>query len=255
MPVDPMILLPPSEGKTPGGTGRWKPGAGRFAALGPTRAGVAAALATAMADPALARKLTGLSGERADRAVDANRRVLAGPTLPARRRYSGVVWEHLGPAAISGAARRRASQIVVVSALGGAFGFDEPVPDYKLKMGASLPGIGSLAALWRPVLAAALAEAAAGAPVWDLLPAEHRRAIDVDAFDKLTVVDFRAAGGQGAAGHAAKAAKGRFTRWLLEAGADPLDAADRFSWDGWTGRVEHAGLVVVTAGGTHGGRR
>lgn len=241
----PIILLPPSEGKAPGGTGRWQVDSGCLAALGPTRARVVTALAEAMADPAVAQKLTGLSGERHARAASANREVAGAPALPAWQRYTGVVWEHFQPGTLTGAARRRAARVVVISGLGGAFGLGDPVPDYKLKMGASLPGIGPLAALWRPVLSAALVETAGHAPVWDLLPAEHRRAVDRPAFARLVTVDFRAADGQRAAGHAAKAAKGRFARWLIESGNDPLRAAESFAWDAWRGRVHDDALVTV----------
>ena len=58
-----VVLLPPSESKRPGGSGDWAPPSGRFAELGPGRADVAAALAAAMTDPAVAGRLTGVAGE------------------------------------------------------------------------------------------------------------------------------------------------------------------------------------------------
>lgn len=244
----PLLLLPPSEGKGPGGRGGWDPAVGQHRPIAEGRAEVAAALASAMAEPALVARLTGLRGERAQAAAHANRSAVGAPVLPAWQRYRGVVWEHLDPGGLSRAGRRRAGRILVVSGLGGLFGFDEPVPDYKLKMGASLPGPGPLARYWKPRLTAALAAEAAGGEVWDLLPGEHRRALDLPAAGiKAVTVNFLAAGGSGAAGHGAKAAKGRFARHLLESAGDFLEAADGFSWAGWTARVEDAGLVTVTA--------
>lgn len=243
-----ILLLPPSESKCPGGTGRWDPESGRFAALGEARAEVAAALGGAMSDPDRVAKLTGLRGERALAAAGANRAVAGGPTLPAWQRYRGVVWEHLDPAHLSRAGRRRAAGILVVSGLGGLFGFDDPVPDYKLKMGATLAGPGSLARFWKPRVATALSGHAGSGAVWDLLPGEHRRAVDLAAAGiKAVRVEFRAAGGSGAAGHGAKAAKGRFARHLLETPGDPFDAAAGFAWEGWRARVETPELVTVTA--------
>lgn len=246
--MGPLLLLPPSESKHPGGTGAWDPATGRLAALGTARAEVAAALAAEMADPARVAKLTGLRNERALAAADANRGTLGGAVLPARERYRGVVWEHLDPAGLNRVGRRRAAGILVVSGLGGLFGWDDPVPDYKLKMGAALAATGPLARFWKPYLTAALAEHAAGAAVWDLLPGEHRRALDLPAAGvKAVTVNFLAAGGSGAAGHGAKAVKGRFARHLLEVPGDPLDAAAGFRWEGWNARVETAELVTVTA--------
>jgi uncharacterized protein len=124
-----VILLPPSEGKQPGGTGRWSPRTGRFASLGDARAEVALALASAMDDETVASRLTGVGGELGRRARQANVHTVGAPTLPAWQRYSGVVWQHLDPATLTGRARWRAASIVVVSALGGLFGFEDPVPD------------------------------------------------------------------------------------------------------------------------------
>ena len=85
--------------------------------------------------------------------------------------------------------------------------------------------------------------------MWDLLTTEHRRAVDlgVIAPKRLTVVDFRTADGRGAAGHGAKAAKGRFARHLLDSAGDALSTAEDFEWEGWKVRVEDPGLVLVLA--------
>jgi cytoplasmic iron level regulating protein YaaA (DUF328/UPF0246 family) len=247
--MNPVFLLPPSETKRPGGDGDpWDPGRGTFATLARERRSVAASLRKAMGDEVTAARLTGLSGQRGAAAVAANRRTLGAPTRPAWERYDGVVWGHLDRGHLPPAARSRAGRIIVVSALGGLFAADDPVPDYKLKMGASLPGIGPLARYWRGPATEALVEVAAGAPVWDLLPAEHRRSIGLDTLGTAVVtVEFRSPGGAGAAGHAAKAAKGRFVGHLLRSRGDLLDAAGSFVADGWTARVHGPNMVVVTA--------
>lgn len=248
--MDCVFLLPPSESKRVGGTGAFVAASGRFSALSKQRAAVAAALSETAGDPGALARLTGVRSEQAARtAAAANRAVLGAPTLPAGTRYTGVVWAHLDPAGLTPPARERASGIVVVSALGGLFAFDDPVPEYKLKMGARLGSLGPLPAFWRPALTAALAEAATGRVVFDLLPGEHRKAVDLEAAagERLVRVEFRTATGSGAAGHQAKAAKGRFVRHLLEADPPGLDAAGRFAWEGWRVGEVGPGLVVVRA--------
>ena len=247
-PPDPTVLLPPSEGKRPGGKGTWNPGSGLSGLEAPRRA-VAAALAAAMDDPVTAGSVTGLSPGRRDAAVSANRSTVGAPVLPAFERYDGVVWTHLGPATLDPPARNRAKRILVVSALGGLWRFDDPVPDYKLKVGYALAPLGPLARFWLEPATAALVGAAGRRRVWDLLTTEHRRAVDLGAVapKRLTVVDFRTADGRGAAGHGAKAAKGRFARHLLDSPGDGLSAVEEFEWEGWKVRVVDPGLVFVLA--------
>lgn len=223
------LLLPPSEGKALGG-GRsgWTVDAGTFGdALGDRRTVVVAALTTAGGGDA---KLLGVNGDHLDRAQGANRSLTGSPTLPAWRRYTGVVWDHLDPATLTAAQRR---SIVVVSGLHGLVRGDDPVPDYRLKMGASLPTIGKLSTWWRPAVTEALAATTRRRTVIDLLPQEHRAAFPDDARRGRVVVDLvERTGAPG--GHAAKAAKGLLARHLLTCDL-PLDEAlstwtdDRFA--------------------------
>lgn len=230
-----MVLLPPSEGKATGGDAPWwSPDLGAFGEeLGDRREQLVAALAAVDGGDAT---LLGVSGRHLERARGANLDLLGAPTLPAWQRYTGVVWDHLDPAGLSAAQRR---SIVVVSGLHGLVRGDDPVPDYRLKMGASLPPVGKLSTWWRDALAAVLRDHLAGATVVDLLPREHRAALTTTKRRHLlagaVVVDLvERSGAPG--GHAAKAAKGRLARHLLTAGS-PLETAltswedDRFVLD------------------------
>lgn len=232
-----IVLLPPSEGKAEGGRRRWRPDSGAFAALGDRRVEVAEAVVAQLADR---KRLFGTEGPLADRAADAAIALAEGTALalPAWQRFTGVVWEHLDPATLPPAARRR---IVVPSAQLGLVRGDDPVPDFRLKLSVSLDGIGRLDRWWRPALTAALG--ATRGPVVDLLPNEHAAAVDLTAFGRRRVVrvEFVTADGSGAAGHAAKAAKGALARTIL---LDGLDAAAGFSWAGWQARPAGAGIVV-----------
>ena len=218
------ILLPPSEGKAEGGrTPRWKAGSGTFgSALRRPRAEVVAALLAAKGGDA---KLLGVSGQHLARAQESNRELDGAPTVPACERYTGVVWGHLSPDTLSAKARTRAVEsVVVVSGLLGLVGFDDPVPDYRVKMGASLKPMGKLSTWWRDPLSTTLNDWADGRVVIDLLPNEHRAAwAPSDSMREHVVVSFVEKSGK-VAGHDAKAAKGLLARHLLEKPGDPMEA-------------------------------
>ena len=178
--MPPLILLPPSEKKAPGGPGiPWCEAGQSFPELDEARREVIAALLDAMDSPPEARaKLLGVGAARADEATAANLAVDTAPTMPAIGRYTGVLYDALDAGSLPARLRKRLDgQVVVFSGLWGAVRPSDPIPDYKLKMGASLPGLGRPARFWKPHLTSALAEAAA-ATVWDLLPNEHAAAWD-----------------------------------------------------------------------------
>lgn len=127
-------------------------------------------------------QLLGVKGDALERARLANTTLRESPTRPAAARYDGVLYRALAIADLpEGERRALRGRLLIVSGLWGLVGLSDPLPDYRLKMGARLPGIGSVAAFWRPHLAAALLPGAAagippGATVWDLLPQEHAAA-------------------------------------------------------------------------------
>ena len=211
------ILLPPSEGKIPGGRDPgWEPASGQFEKLAPHRLRVANALKRARGGNT---RMLGARGDLLARARGANRVLVGAPTLPAWTRFSGVVWEHLDPAGLDARARDRARDgVVVVSALAGLSAWDDPVPDFRLKLSASVPPIGGLAAFWREPLSAVLNEHLAGHTVVDLLPTEHRGAwIPEPSRYELVRPSLATPDGK-PAGHAGKAAKGSLARALLQTG-------------------------------------
>lgn len=221
-----LLLLPPSEGKAEGGDPAlpWQPASGRFAAeLGRRRADVAAALAAVGGGD---QKLLGVGGMHLDRARAANAVLVGAPSLPAGERYTGVVWDALDLGSMRAPLRRRANaSVLVVSGLLGVTALDDPTPDYRLKMSASLAPMGRLATWWRPAVSAAIDDAATRRYVVDLLPNEHRAAWEPDARTTGVRVGFVERSGK-VAGHDAKAAKGRLARYLLESTGHPLDLLD-----------------------------
>jgi cytoplasmic iron level regulating protein YaaA (DUF328/UPF0246 family) len=151
-----LVLLPPSEGKAPGGSGApLDLTALSHPSLNPVRARLVDALqAAAVADPEGLRAALGCpAGE-----VEKDAVLTTAGTLPALRRYTGVVYEALSYETLSPGGRRRAnSSLRVASALFGLLSPTDRIPAYRLSGGTSLPGVGSLAAAWRPVLEPELA--------------------------------------------------------------------------------------------------
>ncbi len=224
------MLLPPSEGKAADADADrlgdpWATDLGAFAKLAAPRGQVAAALASARGGD---QKLLGVKGDHLERARHANRSLVGAPTLPAWRRYTGVVWDHLDPASLSAADRRR---ILIVSGLVGVARADDPLPDYRLKMGANLTPLGKLSTWWRPAVTDALSRFAAGRTATrprvlvDLLPKEHRAAWAPVDGRPIVAIEFVDPSGK-PGGHFAKAAKGEFARRLLTDGWDAIDAWD-----------------------------
>jgi cytoplasmic iron level regulating protein YaaA (DUF328/UPF0246 family) len=190
----PVILLPPSEGKAPGGRGRpWRAGKAALPALDDARATVLDALAARDDD------LTGA------------------PTRPAIDRYTGVLYQHLDWPSLPAPAKALGSRTVLIaSGLWGLSSPRDPVPHYRLKMGANLPPLGKLSTWWRPHLTAALAERLAGRVVWDLLPNEHAAAWTPAAVPVRRRVTVRFVDAQGRTiSHWNKLLKGALVRHLL----------------------------------------
>jgi cytoplasmic iron level regulating protein YaaA (DUF328/UPF0246 family) len=207
MAVRTLILVPPSEAKSPGGDGPpWSRGT----------------MAIGQLDDARARVLRAL-GPRHPARIE--------PTCRALDRYTGVLYRELDAGSLPGPARRRlARDLLVVSGLWGLVAPEDPIPYYKLKMSASVRPIGKLSTWWRPQLTEALGPRAHRALVWDLLPQEHAAALRWDDLQPRQRVTVRFVDGRGkTVSHWNKLLKGSLVRWLaLHPGAavDDLVAFD-----------------------------
>ncbi len=251
-PLPPLILLPPSEGKAPGGDGPpldWH--GGRFGALGDARLEVREAVRHHLAQQGTAGRLLGVRGAHLERALAEWRHLDHAPTLPADARYTGVVWGALGLQSLAPGVRRRASsRIVVPSGLWGLVGASDAIPAYRLKMGARVAPLGLLAAWWRPRVSDALRGAGRGRYVVDLLPEEHRAAIDpavlpAGRYVRVDIVD-DGPGGRRAVGHVGKALKGALARALIEGDARTADDVASAAADGLVlAAVEHGDTTQV----------
>jgi len=226
-----LVLLPPSEGKATAGRGR------PVALDGLSLPGLTAARTAVLdelvglcaADEDKAAEVLGLSpGLRGEVAKNAGLRTA--PAMPAGRLYTGVLYDALGLASLDTAARRRAQQSVLVfSGLWGAVRLGDRIPAYRCSMAVRLPGLGGLAAYWKPFMDEVMPEAAGSGLVLDLRSSAYASAWKprgevarrtatvrvlqvsvVDGVEKRTVVS-----------HFNKATKGRIVRALLTAGARP----------------------------------
>jgi uncharacterized protein len=231
----PLILLPPSEGKAPGGDGPvWALGSMELD-LDDSRLEVLNAVARAMkqGEPARA-KLLGVKGKALASATAANRAARSSPTLPAIERYTGVLYDALDHPSLSAAHRRRLDgSVLILSGLWGAVAPPDPIPDYKLKMGASLPKLSKLSTWWRDHLSDRVLQRSAGRRIWNLLPNEHAEAWRPEAATRQWSVRFlehRPDGSLVAVSHRNKSLKGALVRFLLaNPAAGPDDLAD---WQG-----------------------
>ena len=127
------------------------------------------------------------------------------PLLPALARYTGVAFQALDAATLPPEAWM---QVFILSNLRGLVRGDEPVPPYKLKLGA-IPG---LKAHWRKALPAQLEAMPEGA-VWALLPGDVADLLKGWARPRHTVEILNAHGR--AVSHFSKKYRGLVARWLL----------------------------------------
>lgn len=155
-----LILLPPSESKANRRRGKpADPSTWSFPELADTRALVAEHLRKVSESPAATADL-GVSPGLADE-VARNLELDSAPATPASEVYTGVLYDALDLASMDASARRRANQwLVIISALHGAVRPKDRITAYRLSMDVNLPGLGPVAAAWRPVLGDVLTEAA-----------------------------------------------------------------------------------------------
>ena len=222
-----LILLPPSEGKAAPRRGRPLDVASLgWPELTPARDRVRAALVDLCAgDPARAAAVLDVPKTRLD-LVALNAHLDTAPTARADAVYTGVLYEALGLASLSAAGKRRAtSRVAIVSSLFGLLRPGDRVPAYRLSGDATLPGLGSVAGVWRDALGPAVAGTVGGGLLVDLRSTTYaafwRPPTDLAARVATVRVLHEVAGRRQVVSHFNKATKGRLVRALLEDGANP----------------------------------
>jgi cytoplasmic iron level regulating protein YaaA (DUF328/UPF0246 family) len=185
-----------------------------------------ALIAVCRRHPRKARELLGLSPALdADRAANAD--LETSPTMPAGRRYRGVLHDALDYPTLPAAARRRADAAVVVfSGLWGAVRPTDQLPAYRIGISTKLPRIGGLPSYRREPLTGALDDAVASIGALDLRSAGYSQMYrpSPDAAAHLVTVTTTGPDGQRAASsYQSKVAKGRLARELLRRGTPSVE--------------------------------
>jgi cytoplasmic iron level regulating protein YaaA (DUF328/UPF0246 family) len=256
-----LILLPPSEGKTAPRRGKPLDLASLAApSLTGTRTTLLEALTTLCRDdPDKAAAVLDLGPAQRD-LVHRNAGLEAAPTARADAIYPGVLYDALGLATLSPAARRRATaRVAVTSSLFGIVRPGDRIPAYRLSGDASLPGTGSVAGTWRDVLGEAVRDAVGTRLLVDLRSGTYaafwRPEPDLARRVATVRVLHESGGRRTVVSHFNKATKGRIVRALLDDGATPrtpnalATALTRLGWTVEVGEATAKGTqldVVVT---------
>jgi cytoplasmic iron level regulating protein YaaA (DUF328/UPF0246 family) len=215
-----LVLLPPSETKAFGGD---RPPLAldglSYPELTPARRKLVDELAALSGDAPTGLAALGLS-ERQSGELARNADLWSAPTLPALARYTGVLYAALDAGSLRLAQRDR---LAVASALFGLLAADDPIPAYRLSATATLPGLGSVRSVWRPVLAPVLAELAG--LVIDLRSGSYAALGPVPGAVTVDVVSDDGHGSRRTVSHHNKSHKGLLARLLATAPREVSDTA------------------------------
>lgn len=206
-----LIVLPPSETKTPGGAGSALDlGRLAFPELTPQRDRLIDALEKLATDLPAARAALQVSAKK-DAEIAANAALRSAATVPAIQRYTGVLFDALDFASLSTDRQHRAKErLYISSALFGVVRACDQIPAYRLSAGSRLPDQPRIAALWREPLAAALAHWQQ--PVLDLRSGAYAAFTPIPHAITARVVTEQPDGTRKVVSHFNKATKGRLAR-------------------------------------------
>jgi cytoplasmic iron level regulating protein YaaA (DUF328/UPF0246 family) len=210
-----LIVLPPSETKAEGGRGAALdldqlslPG------LTPIRRKLADALVTLAGDPAASQKALGLGASQFAE-IERNAQLWSSPTRPAIERYTGVLFDALDYRSLTRASKAKtADRLAVGSALFGVVRATDPIPAYRLSCGSRLPGLGTLASVWKPALTEALTDLGEDVVV-DLRSGGYQQLGPVPGAITVTVLTEGPTGARTVVSHFNKHHKGVLARSLM----------------------------------------
>lgn len=214
-----LVILPPSETKRDGGTGRSSYLEElRFPDLTPYRQSLIEQLADLAADPDASMKALKISARQIGE-IERNRELHEAPVMPAIDRYTGVLFDALGAPTLTAEEREFAHEHVVVhSALFGPVGALDPIPAYRLSHSSRLPE-GGLRQQWGRGIRHELAQVPG--LVLDLRSEGYAELGPLELSPERLYVRVMARGADGetrALNHFNKKTKGAFTRALVQSG-------------------------------------
>lgn len=219
-----LILLPPSEGKTP-------PDSGKpldfndllFPALSGERRTVIQEL-QAVSSLANAHEMLKV-GKSLQHEVAANQHILDAPAAPGWQVYTGVLFDALDYASLDSVDH---DLTLVFSALFGATRLADAIPAYRFPATAKLPDFGSMGTWWRERLTDQLAGFATG-PIIDCRSSTYRSFWKAPPLRTATIDVFQWVDGElKVVSHWAKQARGYVARRLLqEHTRSPISSLDQ----------------------------
>ncbi|KJV01214.1 peroxide stress protein YaaA [Rhodococcus sp. 05-2256-B2] len=218
-----LILLPPSETKSDGGSGA-PLDLDRLSlpSLLPLRRTLADALVRLSDDLDASITALGLGPTQVDE-IERNARLFTSPTTPALRRYTGVLYDALGASTFTRAGRARAdARLWIGSALFGAVRASDPIPAYRLSGGSTIPGFGTLRSHWKPELSDAILAEDEGIVV-DLRSGTYQQLGPIPGAITATVLTEKPDGSRSVVSHFNKHHKGLLARALTLTTAEPRD--------------------------------
>ena len=229
-----LILLPPSEGKTAPERGkRFVASALGYPGLKKTRTLVMDALVE-LCSGNVNRAVSVLDlGPKQRDLVAMNAQLRSAACAPAIDVYTGVLYEALDFPTLPASARKRAdTRVAIASALFGLLRPSDSIPAYRLSGDTTLPGVGTLASIWREAIQAELTSSKG--PILDLRSGAYvnlgsiPESIAHRAFAGRVLLD--KGGKRSVVSHHNKATKGRLVREILQQPTTPktVDALPAF---------------------------
>ncbi len=236
------ILLAPSESKTEGGNPlapdmfdyRASTTFNYFHDLNPDRRSLIAAVQEALdGSKSSVEKMLGVKGKHLEHAIEVNREVIGAPLMAALERYSpGVMYDAMDFQSLpTGAQRRLLENGIIFSGLFGLLRPDDLIPEYKLKMDASVPGIGRVNTFWKPRLSDLLNKVLEGRVVWNLLPGVHQEAWqDEHTYKEMISVKFvdEKKGKRTTVTHGVKPLRGRLVNFIVNESVEDIEAFEEY---------------------------
>nr|WP_221247365.1 peroxide stress protein YaaA [Gordonia humi] len=211
-----MVILPPSETKSDGGSSAPLDLDGlSLPELNGVRRRIADALVDLSGNVEASREALGLgTTDAAISEVARNAELFTSPTRPAITRYTGVLYDALDYPGMTRASKAKAAdRLMIGSALFGVVSAADLIPAYRLSGGSKLPGFGTLGATWKPVLSPALD--AVDDFVVDLRSGVYQKLGPVSGAVTATVVTEFADGGRKVVSHFNKHYKGLVAHELV----------------------------------------
>lgn len=262
-----LLLLPPSEGKTPASDGPALDlesltfGSGLLAAR---ERMLAALIRVSGTQQTRALRTLKLSKSQAGE-LEFNQALAAAPTAPAREIYSGVLFNALGLTRMTDAQLKRANErILICSSLFGAVTPDDQLPAYRLSGDVTLPRLGKVSAYWRKHLAGVLAERTADELIVDFRSSTYVSfwPLPKDTAERGATIKIWQQGDNGqrvAVSHFNKEAKGKIIRTLTTAAREPgtvEQLVEMIAAAGWSvdlassGTQQRVDITLVPQGST-----